>query len=512
MNHPPGARRHALAALLLASLAACDGTNRGAAQAAASPVASSTPIAEITAPEADPIRVPAGQAVMFAGRCSDPAATAHAWTFEGGFPAESDAAEPTVVFPEAGTHPVSYACRAAGGSWSAKVARTAIVLAAPDPASTLEAVSLATQTGAPGEEVGSPPAVRVRGADGAPVAGTAVTFTVTEGGGTLAGAASATAVSDPDGLARVAAWTLGTSGAQQVQASAEGTAGPATFTAALRTPTSGYDITLRFLTTPTEAQRLAFEAARERIEAVVTGDLPGVRLTFSRRTLADCGGVDLDEDVDDLLILVDLSPIDGPYRILGQAGPCVTRGGSDLPALGIMQFDTADLAMMEQDGQLGSVILHEMLHVVGFGTIWSDLGLLEGAGQVAPYPVFTGGEAAAAFASENGAAYTLGPPVPVEDTGGAGTAGGHWREKVFENELMTGWLSGTVQPMSATTIGSLADLGYTVDLARADRWAVGYATAAPDSALSVARPERSLAGDVRQGPIHRVDVSGPAAR
>ena len=45
----------------------------------------------------------------------------------------------------------------------------------------------------------------------------------------------------------------------------------------------------------------------------------------------------------------------------------------------IMQFDTADLATMEANGSLVDVITHEMGHVLGFGTIWTDLNLLTGA-------------------------------------------------------------------------------------------------------------------------------------
>ena len=57
----------------------------------------------------------------------------------------------------------------------------------------------------------------------------------------------------------------------------------------------------------------------------------------------------------------------------------------------------------------------------------------------------------------------------MEATGGSGTALSHWRESVFTNELMTGWAGpGTSLPLSTVTIGSLADLGYTVNYAAAD--------------------------------------------
>jgi hypothetical protein len=58
----------------------------------------------------------------------------------------------------------------------------------------------------------------------------------------------------------------------------------------------------------------------------------------------------------------------------------------------------------------------------------------------------------------------------VENTGGSGTANVHWRESVFGNELMTGWLSGSTQPLSRITVGSLADIGYQVDMNAADQY------------------------------------------
>lgn len=58
------------------------------------------------------------------------------------------------------------------------------------------------------------------------------------------------------------------------------------------------------------------------------------------------------ELIDDLLIEAQGVPIDGPGKILGQAGPARLRPASAgvdafLPAKGIMSFDTADLAQMQ---------------------------------------------------------------------------------------------------------------------------------------------------------------------
>jgi hypothetical protein len=60
--------------------------------------------------------------------------------------------------------------------------------------------------------------------------------------------------------------------------------------------------------------------------------------------------------------------------------------------------------------------------------------------------------------------------VPLETGGGSGTAGGHWKESVFNTELMTGYLNYGNNPLSKVSIASLADLGYKVDLTKADAY------------------------------------------
>ena len=80
-----------------------------------------------------------------------------------------------------------------------------------------------------------------------------------------------------------------------------------------------------------------------------------------------------------------------------------------------------------------------------------------------------------AFDAAGGAAF-VGAKVPVENTGGSGTRDSHWRESVFDAELMTGYMNaGVANPLSAVTAASLRDLGYSVDVARADSYALSSA-------------------------------------
>jgi adhesin/invasin len=81
-------------------------------------------------------------------------------------------------------------------------------------------VSLVTQGGVAGQVAGSPPSVVVRDAQGNPVPGIAVTFSVTSGGGTLAGATQTTGA---NGTATVTSWTFGpVAGTNTVVATATG--------------------------------------------------------------------------------------------------------------------------------------------------------------------------------------------------------------------------------------------------------------------------------------------------
>jgi len=108
-----------------------------------------------------------------------------------------------------------------------------------------------------------------------------------------------------------------------------------------------------------------------------------------------------------------------------------------------------------------------MGHVLGIGTIWTNKGLLTGASG--NNPRFTGANAKKEYGTLKG----TGPAaVPVENTGGPGTANSHWRETVFRNELMTGFVAGPPNPMSRLTVASLKDLGYVVDLTKAEPYAL----------------------------------------
>lgn len=217
---------------------------------------------------------------------------------------------------------------------------------------------------------------------------------------------------------------------------------------------SAFQLDIRFLGGLSPQQQIAFSAAAQRWSEIITGDLPPVMLEGDR--------------IDDVLIEAEGISIDGPGRVLGQAGPTFLRPVSNLPIKGIMSFDSADLARLEADGSLADVILHEMGHVLGFGTLWARMGLISRAGTM--NPTFSGSNAMREYAALTNR--TAPVAVPVANTGGPGTRDGHWRESVFGDELLTGFISGSVRSISLTSIAAFEDMGYVVNYQAADAYSL----------------------------------------
>lgn len=204
-----------------------------------------------------------------------------------------------------------------------------------------------------------------------------------------------------------------------------------------------------------------FIAAADTLSTIITGDLPD---WVTRR------GFTL---VDDLYIRSTLEDIDGEGGVLGQAGPTFLRSDTSLPFAGIMEFDLADAEQLDADGLWDEVILHEMTHVLGFGTLWETLGLVETTSDDNGTPFwpfddvvtdirYIGEGANEVFETEFPENFDLsdGLGIQVETDGGPGTAGGHWDEVLFDAELMTGYINESGNYLSEMTIASLEDLGY----------------------------------------------------
>jgi hypothetical protein len=213
-----------------------------------------------------------------------------------------------------------------------------------------------------------------------------------------------------------------------------------------------FQITLDYSTTiygpVPEPVRKAAEWAAARWSEVIIGDLPDVNDP-------DLGLIDDFRMTVGMGLLDAVSTDNKPGGALANAAPLEYRkDAGKLPWLGITGIDPADANRPELRG----ILLHEFGHALGF-TPGAEVfkRFVSGNG-------FTGPQATQAYREIFGNNATF---VPLETSGGAGTAGAHWSEAVFGTELMTGFVNPVMQ-LSRVTVGAMADFGYVVNYAAAD--------------------------------------------
>jgi len=186
----------------------------------------------------------------------------------------------------------------------------------------------------------------------------------------------------------------------------------------------------------TAAQQAQIDLAEQLWEETITGYQSGISIT----------GVNIDLEFREL-----------GGGVLGQAGPnaFTNQGGFRLSTAGSIDLDD-DLGL----GSIKDVTAHEIGHILGIGTLWTDNGVyVNGTGE------YTGAFGLAAYKKEVEPRATF---VPVELDGGGGTANAHWDDSgFFTHELMSGFLSGS-NFLSNTTVESMRDLGFAVIVGAGD--------------------------------------------
>ncbi len=214
----------------------------------------------------------------------------------------------------------------------------------------------------------------------------------------------------------------------------------------------GFQITVTY-TDPSlpAAQRAVFQQAVNRLQQIITGDVPGVTLPSG-------------EFIDDIRIratVQTLAPTVNGFASATQFRPGV--GG--LPYEGEVTIN----ALRIGDPGIYHTIIHEMIHAIGFySSFFGQIGRVTGLGTTAP--LFTGLNATREYGSVFGLPAATGVPL-YGDLTAPGSYGSHWETSVIGTEIMSvGWdtTSAALRPFSRITVGALQDLGYTVDYAAAD--------------------------------------------
>lgn len=289
-------------------------------------------------------------------------------------------------------------------------------------------------------------------------------------------------------------------------------------------PVETFDLELVFLDGGTASQDQVMRDAAKRWESVIGRGANDI--TYQEGAPAgSCGpgspAISPGDVIDDVRIYITIDSIDGAGGILGQAAPCDERiirfEASDTIyqeiVRGFIQLDEDDVNRLEAQGALLNTVTHEYAHVLGFGILWDSRGLLldpSVAGNSNADTHFIGPYTLPAFDASGGRSYR-GAKVPVESGGRRGSSDSHWRESVFEAELMTPFLTLGREPLSRITIESMADLGYEVNLSAADAYRV-TATGSPDAAAKPVGPVIDLSNDVARIPIRLYDQKGRLVR
>ena len=285
-----------------------------------------------------------------------------------------------------------------------------------------------------------------------------------------------------------------------------------------------FDIELVFLDGGTASQDQVMRDAAKRWESVITRGADD--FTYQEAgPVGNCGpgspAIPAGEVIDDIRIYITIDSIDGAGGILGRAAPCSQRlirfaTSDDIykeVLRGFIELDEDDVNRLEAQGALANTVIHEYGHVLGFGTLWQDRGFLRNSsvsGNSNADTHFVGPYTLPAFDASGGRSYR-GAKVPVESGGRRGSSDSHWRESVFEAELMTPFLTLGREPLSRITIESMADLGYGVNLSAAESYRV-TGSAAPDAAAKPAGPVIDLSNDVARIPVRVYDQKGRLVR
>ncbi len=237
-----------------------------------------------------------------------------------------------------------------------------------------------------------------------------------------------------------------------------GSAGAATF-----------GIETRLLGRPLNAQQQAtVREAATRVSALITSPFAPVRVDIPAND-CDRGLPKVQGTLKQLLVFVVVKQLDDDVYATGM--PCDLRDGSYLPVYGVVDLNSVGLSELPREDLLDTMI-HELLHVLGVGTLWepeyrvSVSGDTDGrtfvrrAGGVLYY---TGPRALAAYRALGG--QKQGVPLDPD--------AGHWSGQAVCAEILSGSASdftGRVNPVSVLTLGALEDLGYRVNRAGAERF------------------------------------------
>ena len=263
-----------------------------------------------------------------------------------------------------------------------------------------------------------------------------------------------------------------------------------------------FNMDLAFSSAVSSAVRDDVREARDKWETVLKDtEFTSWRLTKHRT----CIGVRIPAGIiDDHVMGVHVDSIDGKGGIQAVATYCYARDDGT-PLISATRIDEDDFEQLLDEDVLIPVMFHEMGHGLGFPNHWFDHDLVDTLDAYDPH--FEGELAIEAFDDAGGDDYDGGEKVPIQLRTFA-----HWRESVFGDEIMTPAFDlDNELPISAITLQSFADIGYTVDVSQADDYELPEAEAHEDR-RETGRRFLDLSNDLVRVPIVVLDIDGGVVR
>lgn len=225
------------------------------------------------------------------------------------------------------------------------------------------------------------------------------------------------------------------------------------------TLTTNYKMDVIFKSSVPSWLRTISQNAVRKWEGLIVGDYEQIFTVPN----SNCPGVMQGTQVDDTLISIGYEYIDGASgsNTLAYAGTCFYSFGKSRVCAIVM--DSSNFASSGSSVLAYNVIIHEIGHCLGIqSTAWARANLVNSNLR---YTGEKGNAQLPLIGANHNQAY-------VEDLYGQGSAGSHWRESIYDSEVMTSLAEFGIMPLSRLTIGALEDLGYQVDYSKADPYTV----------------------------------------
>lgn len=195
--------------------------------------------------------------------------------------------------------------------------------------------------------------------------------------------------------------------------------------------------------------------AREKVSSLISSknyDNPGGTDT-SNWSSQLCSN-DYPAHLDDFHLCARDKYIDGDAGIIAQAGISYLWGNG-LPAAGFLNVDPVDITAHVNIGAFETVLMHEMLHCLGFGNRWRGQGVL-GTDRIRGRIVYKYEGAKGLDVWQNEWGCNGEPPFASDLV--------HWDESCMGYEVMTYMLNpAQYMPVSKLSAASMEDLGYTIN-------------------------------------------------